>query len=247
MELEIDFLSLNVRGMRVYKKNQKMLNWLVKHNAKKSVCFLQETHSTIDIEERWKERFRGKIIMSHGTPLSRGVAILIGEKIDVDIIVQLIDDDGRLVILLCKIQGQFCLLINSYFPNEEKEQINFCKSIMEKINQIDMPEDTAIIWGGDFNFVIDIQLESSGGNPKLKIGSIEQLRAILKEYDLCDIWRIRNPNSKRYTWKGYAQGLASKSKQALYRRLDFFYISDALQPLVKKVILSQYQALIIQQ
>jgi len=76
-------------------------------------------------------------------------------------------------------------------------------------------------------------LETLGGNPKLKIGSIEQLQSLLQELDLCDIWRIRNPDSKRFTWSGYAQGTASNCNNRLHRRLDFFYISDSLQPLVQ--------------
>jgi hypothetical protein len=68
----------------------------------------------------------------------------------------------------------------------------------------------------------------------MKIKTVEQLNAILEELDLCDIWRIRNPLNKRYTWSGSAQGLASKRKQKLYRRLDFFFISDHLQSSVRK-------------
>ena len=95
-----------------------------------------------------------------------------------------------------------------------------------------MPTDTSIIWGGDFNFVRNLDMETFGGNPKLKIGSVEQLQIILQEFDLCDIWRIRNPDVKRFTWRGYGQGRASNPNQMLHRRLDFLYISDTMQPLV---------------
>ena len=81
--------------------------------------------------------------------------------------------------------------------------------------------------------MIDLNLETSGGNPKLKKGSIEQLQSIVDEYDLCDIWRIRNPDIKKFTWRGYAQGRVSSSNVMLHRRLDFFYISDGLQPMVQ--------------
>ena len=50
---------------------------------------------------------------------------------------------------------------------------------------------------------------------------------IKKKIDLCDIWRIRNPNTKHYTFcqqhsSGYCQ-----------RRLDYFFISNVLQESVK--------------
>jgi len=59
MNLNIDLISLNVRGMRDYKKNRKMMNWVVKHGGNVGISFLQETHSTPDIEYKWKQRFKG--------------------------------------------------------------------------------------------------------------------------------------------------------------------------------------------
>lgn len=50
----------------------------------------------------------------------------------------------------------------------------------------------------------------------------------IKEYDLCDIWRLRNLEVKRYTWRGVGQGKNSKKV-----RLDFFFVSNELQPFVK--------------
>jgi len=104
------------------------------------------------------------------------------------------------------------------------------KDIFTKVNNIDLPINSSIIWGGDVNIVTDLALETAGGNPKIKVGSLEQLHSILKELDLCDIWRIRNPQTKRFTWRGSGQGPASNSSQILHRRLDYFFISDHLQP-----------------
>ena len=38
--------TLNVRGMRTFKKRKKMLHWFSKHEASKGVTFIQETHTT---------------------------------------------------------------------------------------------------------------------------------------------------------------------------------------------------------
>ena len=46
----------------------------------------------------------------------------------------------------------------------------------------------------------------------------------MTENDLCDIFRIRNPQELRFTWRN-----KNPFKQ---RRLDFFLISDSLQELV---------------
>ena len=233
MSLNVNLISLNVRGIREYKKNRKSLNWIVKHGGKNGISFLQETHSCEDNEHLWKHRFKGEILFSHGAKNSRGVAILIGEKLEYKILSVKKDDKGRLIIIQCEIQGKQFLLINSYFPNEENQQISFLKTIFQKVETFELSSEASIIWGGDFNFVRNILLETAGGNPRLKTGSIEQLMTILQDLDLVDIWRVRNPNSKRFTWQGKAQGRASGTHEILFRRLDFFYISNALQPLVQ--------------
>lgn len=232
MNLNVSLISLNVRGLRNYKKNRKMLNWILKHGGKSGISFLQETHSSDDIEHKWKQRFKGEIIFSHGSKHSKGVAILLGDKVEYKIILVKKDEEGRLIIIHCEIQGRQFMLINSYFPNDEKQQITFLKTIFQKIETFDLSTEASIIWGGDFNFVRNLDLETTGGNPTLKTGSIEQLSTILQELDLVDIWRVRNQESKRFTWHGRAQGKASRLNENLFRRLDFFYISNALQPLV---------------
>lgn len=145
---DFDMISLNVRGIRDFKKCTKMFHWINKHAGNKGISFLQETHSTKEIENEWKQRFCGEIFFSHGTAKSKGVAILLGNKLDFTIIDQSSDDDGRLIILKCLIQGNECLLINSYFPNTEKEQIAFLKTLYGKLESIVDSSNIPIIWGG---------------------------------------------------------------------------------------------------
>ncbi|EDO37652.1 predicted protein [Nematostella vectensis] len=51
------------------------------------------------------------------------------------------------------------------------------------------------------------------------------LKRIMQENDLIDIWRVRNPDSKRYTWR--------QKKQLVQRRLDFWLISNFLQDVIE--------------
>ena len=55
------------------------------------------------------------------------------------------------------------------------------------------------------------------------------------DLDLCDIWRVRNPDAKKFTWSGKAQGRSSSPNITIYRRLDYFLISDKLQSYVEQV------------
>ena len=73
------------------------------------------------------------------------------------------------------------------------------------------------------------------GNPALKKKSVSKLIQLLEKYDLIDIWRIRNPFSKRYTFRknhfsGYIQ-----------RHLDYIFVSNTLQELLQQTsILSSF-------
>ena len=68
---EFDFsfgiLSLNVRGIRHDTERIKNFNSLKNHTSNQAVVFLQETHSTPDVENLWSNQwqFKEKII-SHG-------------------------------------------------------------------------------------------------------------------------------------------------------------------------------------
>ena len=49
----------------------------------------------------------------------------------------------------------------------------------------------------------------------------------MSENDLCDIYRIRNPETKRFTWR--------RKTPFKQRRLDYFLISDCLQEAVETI------------
>ena len=89
--------------------------------------------------------------------------------------------------------------------------------------------DKHIVLAGDFNIFFNTSLESYGGKPTLKKKSIEKFIELKEKFDLCDIWRIRNPKTKRFTFR-------QKHVSALIqRRLDYFYISNAMQASIKNI------------
>ena len=67
------------------------------------------------------------------------------------------------------------------------------------LKKMELEENTKIIWCGDFNSFFDCKLDTDDGNPKLKIQSITKLVSMMSENNLCDIFRVRNPEIKRYT------------------------------------------------
>ena len=72
---KLKFVSLNVRGLREFKKRKKNFAWA--KNKKPNVIFLQETHSAPENEKFWSTQISGDCIYSHGQKNSRGVMTIV--------------------------------------------------------------------------------------------------------------------------------------------------------------------------
>ena len=151
----------------------------------------------------------------------RGTLIAFGKDMDYKLKEHKNDGNGRLQICSILIEGKKFLLVNVYNNNTENKQIETIKKLDEMMHSIEEILDHEIIIGGDFNFILDKDLDALGGNPKLKLKSIAELTRLKQKYNLCDIYRIRNPNTKRFTF--------FKPTPKLCRRLDYFLISNTLQ------------------
>ena len=83
-------------------------------------------------------------------------------------------------------------------------------------------EENRIALAGDLSVFFDSKLETIGSKPSLKQKSVAKLLE-LKEYDLCDIWRIRNPTKKLCTFR------QNHSSSVINRRLDYIFTSNKFQ------------------
>ena len=172
---------------------------------------------------------------AHDTSNSRGTLIAFREGLKYIVISGHQNDNGRYVILKVEIQSSPIILINYYAPNEERQQVQVFTEISDILEKMELEEDTQLIWGGDFNSFFDCKLDADGGNPKLKIQSITILVSMMSENDLCDIFRVRNPEMKLYTWR--------RKTPFKQRRLDYFLISNQLQDQIDQVdIISSIQS-----
>ena len=145
------------------------------------------------------------MIFSHRASDARGVLIAFRESLEYKILTSKCDNNGGYIILNIQIQGYQLLVLN------EIDQI---------IDELDVKQNTQI-WGGDFNISFDLQLDTDGGNPKLKAKSITKIISIMSDHDLCDIFRTRFPSSQRLTWR--------QKTPLKQRKLNYFLISDQLQ------------------
>ena len=95
--VNVKLISLNARGIRDFAKRKAIFSWIQKQNA--DIAFLQETYSTPDIVEKWRFQWRRKMFCSHGTNHSRGVLILISDKLQFELKHVRSDTDGRYVLI----------------------------------------------------------------------------------------------------------------------------------------------------
>ena len=136
------------------------------------------------------------------------------------------DDTGRYIILYCMIQGKYFLIINTYAPNNESDQVTYFEKLINHISSVDANDDTEILWGGDFNCCLQT-IDSDDPKVILKKKTIIILENAMDTLDISDIWRIRNTDTLRYTWRS--------TNPLRQRRLDYIFISNDLQSVVNVI------------
>ena len=151
---------------------------------------------------------------------SCGVAIgYIGNN-KVDVLDKKNDKNGLILILDVMGNETNFVLVNIYNLNIETEQVATLLGLGKML-------ETIKALPGGFNFFFNTSLDSYGGKPTLKKKSIVKLIELKEKFDLCDIWRIRNPTTKIYTFQ-------QKHVSSLIQiRLDYFFIPNSMQVSVK--------------
>jgi hypothetical protein len=129
------------------------------------------------------------------------------------------EDNGRFLILDIEIFKVRMILVNVYMPtrDHESEQIALLESLQDSLNFFSCD---CLIIGGDFNLYLDPNLDRHPGmkNTNDNKQFRTNLRSFLESYELVDIWRVLNPELRRYTWH--------RGKQA--SRLDYIFTSEYL-------------------
>ena len=218
MNRTVNLLSLNVRGLRDCKKRREIFNWLkTHHQGKRSFVLLQETHSSDSDNETWETEWGSKILYSHGTNNSRGVALLFPHKSEYTVEGYASDDDGRRLIVHLENQGCKLTIVNVYAPTQDcaSEQGNFYKDLQSELEDLDL-NHTVI--GGDLNIYLSTQDKYLGIDSDDRI--VHEFKNTLDNLDMIDIWRVKNPDTRRYTWRRHFPLTQS--------RLDYWIIPQEL-------------------
>ena len=111
--------------------------------------------------------------------------------------------------------------MNIYAHNNIKCQLNFFSQLKNLLLKEECINSNEIIIGGDFNCVQDPTFDKNGGSDNRdKSRVINTINVLMNTFDLHDIWRIRNPDKKQFTWR--------QKTPRIQCRLDYWLISDCL-------------------
>ena len=102
----------------------------------------------------------------------------------------------------------YCIA-NLYAPNEDKP--DFFVEILENFDNITVDQ---IILAGDFNQVLNPDMDKKGGQKLQTSKSAHVINEYLERYDWLDVWRTVNPDRFTFTFK--------KCKPLVMTRLDYF-------------------------
>ena len=226
MSCNFDVLSLNVRGIRNHEKRMVIYNWF--KSKKADILFVQEAHSSSEVEMQWKRQWGGNILFSHGKTNSAGVNIMFKSSLDHQIIESIEDDGGHFIISVVCIQGQNFILVNVYNPNKDESQEILLRVLISKMQELQNKYDGqyTILAGGDFNNILNVNLDRDGGNYRTKEKSLNMICEMLNTFDLVDIFRVKYPNLHRYTWR--------QRNPRIQSRLDYWFVSDSMQDWIQK-------------
>ena len=170
---------------------------------KSDFIFFQETHSKKDSKMCWKNERGSEIIMAHGSSNSCGVAILSKKGVDCTIHSKILDPLGQYVILKVDINDKMYVLINIYAPNKDTNIIKFINNLLTTMQKITDEEENIII-GGDFNCFLNPTLDKKGGLLIPRKSVVTTIEDIQEEFNLVDIWRVKNPELKSLTWSKFS-------------------------------------------
>ena len=216
----INIISANVRGLRQKQKRTSVFDWLKRsHSGDKNFVFMQETHSTEDVEIDWESEWGGNIVYNHGTSGSCGVLIIPPKSHDYKIECLYKDCDGRIIILKVENDSNCFTLVNIYAPSgNENTKIDFCTTLSNSLdNVMSSIESFNCIAGGDFNLCLQPQLDSfseNNSNDRYR----NSITSFLENFNLIDAWRVVNPELRRFTWR--------RSTPIQQSRLDYWMISS---------------------
>lgn len=213
----IKVVSLNVNGIANTIKRKIIFSHL--RSTKADICLIQETHSSGDHSDIWTNEWGGQAFYSHGSTGSRGVAILLDRHFGGKVLSQISDKEGRFLAMDIMIEEQIISVGSIYAPTQDKprQQLEFLEEMEDFLSQLN---GVNLMLGGDFNVILDPKADKNQAGPghyQSELGR-NALTSLMDEWSLVDIWRVRNPQKRSFTFR----------RGSYSSRLDYFLTNSYL-------------------
>ena len=189
----MDFLSLNVCGIRDGNKRLSLLQWL-SHFSLDFVC-LQETHALSAAESfSWFSPYGFLAVSAPGSAHSCGLVILYRPRFFLSR--SWVELGGRFVMAEFMFRDFVFRVVCIYAPNRNPERDSFLLSCADLID----PSVPTVVCG-DFNAVFD-RAKDRRGNPAGSVyrDSSVALRSLFSEACVFDVWRHLHPDTVAFSW-----------------------------------------------
>lgn len=220
----LKIVSINVNGLNIPSKRRVIFDILRRSGA--AFCLLQETHGTDISNHLWQKEWGGSAYFSNGTQSSRGVAILVSRKMSNLSPKISTDDNGRIICMDVEIEHTTYTLGSFYAPTQDRpadqvSALDDLEHILENSNA------SNYIIAGDFNCFMNPSLDRNSHSTSAAHSEVvrDRVRLFLDDWDLCDLWRIRHPTRKGFTFH--------RGRYA--SRIDYFMLSNHLAGLVESI------------
>ena len=149
------------------------------------------------------------IISAYEVGHKRGVAVLIHNAIHFEFIKQIKDDEGRYILVQCKIEGKLVTLISVYLPPDHDT------SVLKKILEIISSETQGVlICTGDFNTILNNN--DTSNTKRLVMPQSKLLKQGMNDLGLFDVWREMHPHDREYTF--------FSPPHKVYSRIDYIFM-----------------------
>ena len=192
--------TVNARGLGEKRKRRSMFTFLKKQ--KPDIVMLQETHLCTEQDKKsWELEWGGTTFASMGTNNSRGVSILLNSKSNAKIDEIKTDNDGRIICGIITVDNKRLLICNIYAPNSDNPE--FFEQVIRMTESY--TDHDGLIMGGDFYLVIDPKLDRNKSDFN-HWKSVNVIKEFMEKTNLCDTWRLQNPQGRRYTWYRWGKG-----------------------------------------
>ena len=136
----------------------------------------------------------------------RGVLVAFRTTIPHTINSYVSDNKGRYLVAHVTITGEELTIVNAYLhPQMVKDE--FCKVLASITEAVAKMQNERVIWCGDFNVVLDEQLDSNKPAPRW---CTMVLRALMDDWELTDTWRALHPTEKQFSCYSKSTGTLSR-------------------------------------